>query len=95
MLESCTQRIARDDTMTAAKQIEYAIARRLIRRGATRRLPHNAPADSQCVGQLSRQVWADRLIAVLAATVGLAVVGSFAEELLWVVVAVATVITLK
>jgi nicotinamide riboside transporter PnuC len=72
--------------MTAAKQIEYAIARRLIRRGSS---------QSEAAGQPARQPWVDRMIAVLAATAGLAVVGSYAEELLWLVVAVATVITLK
>ena len=83
--------------MTAAKQIEYAIARQLIRRDATQNLSAQAPACSQHAHGASpaRQLWADRLIAVLAATAGLAVVGSFAEELLWLVVAVATVITLK
>jgi hypothetical protein len=40
-------------------------------------------------------IWADRLIAVVAATVGLVILGSYLEELLWAAVAGATVFTLR
>ena len=39
--------------------------------------------------------WVERLIAVLAVTAGLSVVGSYFEEVLWAVLAVATLATLR
>jgi hypothetical protein len=68
--------------MTAAKALEYHIIQQQLHR--TRQ--HNvAPLGAR---------WADRLIGVLATTVGLFLVGSFMEELLWVVLAGATMFIL-
>lgn len=80
-------------TMTPAKRIEYQITRQLLQRrvvgGAQQGGMHTgaAPAD------LNR--WADRLIAVLAVTTGLLILGSYLEELLWAAVAATTVVTLR
>jgi hypothetical protein len=76
--------------MTADRIIEYRITRQLLRRregapGAVR----TSPAEQGV------QPWADRLIAILAVTTGLLLVGSYIEELLWVVVAATTVVTLR
>ena len=69
--------------MTAAKQIEYRITRRLLQR-------------REAVGEHRRaNPWADRVIAILAVTAGLFILGSYLEELLWLVVASATVFTLR
>jgi hypothetical protein len=69
--------------MTAAKQIEYRITRRLLQR-------------REEVGESTRvSPWAERVIAVLAVTAGLFILGSYLEELLWLVVAGATVFTLR
>jgi len=80
------------DGMTAVKHIEYGITRQLLRRreqggqsaGATRAFPASAV-----------QPWADRVIAILAVTSGLLVVGSYMEELLWAVLAAATFYSLR
>ncbi|MEZ5572468.1 MAG: hypothetical protein R3E64_10650 [Halioglobus sp.] len=80
--------------MTAAKLIEYRITRQLLQL--------REQAD-ECVWgsctdinpQASVQVWADRLIAILALTAGMLVVGSYLEELLWVVLAAATALSLR
>jgi hypothetical protein len=45
--------------------------------------------------QRNHNLWADRLIAVLAVTAGLFIIGSYFEELLWAVLAAATVTTLR
>lgn len=81
--------------MTAARLIEHRIARQLVRRreqdaahNGIRRLP---PADWHA----SVQPWADRVIAILAVTTGLLVVGSYMEELLWAGLATAAVYTLR
>lgn len=69
--------------MTAAKLIEYRITRQLLQRkeeGSTRQ---------------GVNPWADRLIAILAVTAGLFVLGTFLEELLWAVLAVAAIFTLR
>lgn len=68
---------------TAAKRIEYGITRKVLQRreGAS--------------GQETISPWADRLIAIGAVTVGLLIVGSYIEELLWAAVAAATVFTLR
>ena len=69
--------------MTAAKQIEYRITRRLLQRRET-------------AGEYGHvNLWADRVIAILAVTAGLFVLGSYLEELLWLVLAGATVFTLR
>ena len=70
-------------TATAAKRIEYRITRELVqRRQGAAVQEHITP-------------WADRLIAIGAVTVGLLILGSYAEELLWAAVAAATVFTLR
>ena len=69
--------------MTGTKLIEYRITRQLLQRRGQAAEHHNP------------NHWADRLIAVLAVTVGLFIIGSFFEELLWAALAAATVITLK
>lgn len=71
------------DNMTAAKLIEYRIARQLLRR----REEGGERQDSN--------VWADRLIAIMAVTAGLLILGSYLEELLWALLAAATVCTLR
>jgi hypothetical protein len=69
--------------MTAAKLVEYRITRQLLQRRAE--------------GGVQQGVnpWADRLIAILAVTAGLFILGSYVEELLWAVLAVATICTLR
>jgi hypothetical protein len=69
--------------MTAAKHIEYRITRQLLRRREEGGEPsHGNP-------------WADRLIAILAVTAGLFMLGSYLEELLWAALAGATLFTLR
>ncbi len=70
--------------MTTAKLIEYRITRQLLQRRA------DATARQSDI-----QPWADRVIAILAVTTGLLIVGSYFEELLWVVLATATAYTLR
>jgi hypothetical protein len=71
------------NTSTGAKRIEYGITRKLLQRreGASY--------------QESISPWADRLIAIGAVTVGLLILGSYIEELLWAAVAAATIFTLR
>jgi hypothetical protein len=69
--------------MTAAKLIEYRITRQLLQRRET-------VCEQQVVNP-----WPDRLIAILAVTAGLVVLGSYLEELLWALLAGATVFTLR
>jgi len=71
------------DIMTGAKLIEYRITRQLLQR------------RQQGYVQLDQNLWVERLIAILAVTAGLIIIGSFFEELLWAVVAAATVSTLR
>ena len=71
------------DNMTAAKLIEYRITRQLMQR------------REEGGDQLDSGLWADRLIAILAVTAGLFILGSFLEELLWALLAAATVFTLR
>ena len=72
--------------MTAAKAIEYRITRNLLqRRSRDSGSPHL---------KVSSHRWADRLIAILALTAGLFVLGSFLQELFWVVLAAGTMLTL-
>jgi hypothetical protein len=65
--------------------MEYRIARRLVRR---RQQPQQLQQES------TETLWADRLIAVLATTAGLVLLGSFLQELLWAMLAVATALSL-
>ena len=69
--------------MTASKLIEYHITRQLLQR-----------SEKGCEPQ-GVNPWADRLIAILAVTAGLFVLGSYFEELLWALLAAATVFTLR
>lgn len=69
--------------MTGAKLIEYRITRQLLQR------------REEAGEQSGSSVWADRLIAILAVTAGLFILGSFLEELLWVLLAAATIFTLR
>jgi len=69
--------------MTAAKLIEYRITRQLLQR------------REEGGRQQGVNPWADRLIAILAVTAGLFVLGSYLEELLWAVLAAATIFTLR
>lgn len=69
--------------MTAARLIEYRITRKLLRR------------REEGSEQQRANVWADRLIAILAVTAGLFILGSYLEELLWALLAAATVFTLR
>jgi hypothetical protein len=71
------------DNMTAAKLIEYRITRQLLRR------------REEGGEQQGSNVWADRLIAILAVTAGLFILGSYLEELLWALLAATTVCTLR
>ncbi len=73
--------------MTTAKAIEYRIIRRSLQSGAG--VAETEPGDYS-----SSVRWADRLIAVLATTVGLFLLGAFMEELLWAALAAATVFVL-
>jgi len=76
--------------MTAAKLIEYRITRQLLQRreegGELRGIDQQGPR---------LHPWIDRLIAILAVTVGLFIVGSYLEELLWAVLAAATIFSLR
>lgn len=65
--------------LTTVKTVEHRIVQRLRQRSRDVHEPYRAFS------------WSDRLIAVLSVTVGLIVVGSFLEELIWVVLAAATV----
>ena len=67
--------------MTAAKATEYRIIRQLLHR--------DQDAQESPVTAL-----ADRLIAVLAATAGIFLLGAYLQELLWVVIGVVTVMAL-
>jgi hypothetical protein len=69
--------------MTTAKLIEYRITRQLLQR-----------REEGCAQQ-GVNTWVDRLIAILAVTAGLLVLGSYVEELLWALLAAATVFTLR
>ncbi|MCB1689085.1 MAG: hypothetical protein KDI33_11380 [Halioglobus sp.] len=79
--------------MPAVKLVEHQITRRLLQRreeGMKRRDPVH-----QGVVHADITPWADRLIAILAVTTGLLVVGSYLEELLWAAVAATTLLTLR
>lgn len=65
--------------LTSIKALEYRVTQRLQQRPRDTAEPYRA------------FTWSDRLIAVLSVTVGLVVVGSFLEELVWAVLAAATV----
>lgn len=79
--------------MTAAKHLEYQITRQLMRRREQIAVRHRATQHGN--RQLETRKWADRLIAILALTTGLLVLGSFLEELLWAAMAATTILTLR
>ena len=69
--------------MTTTKRIEHSITRQLLQR---------RDVGTERQGSL---LWAERLIAVLAVTAGLMIVGSYVEEVLWLVLAVAAAAMLR
>ena len=69
--------------MTAAKRLEYQIVRQLLQR------------QESGFHQSETGPWVERLIAVLAVTAGLFILGSYLEELLWAALATATALTLR
>jgi hypothetical protein len=83
--------------MTATQFIEYRITRQLLqRRSKQEQQEEFAGAEGvTCVVPSSVQIWADRLIAILALTACLLVLGSYIENLLWVLIAAATAFTLR
>ncbi len=79
--------------MSAAKDMEYQITRQLLQRREHSAVP---PGDEGCYKpRVDTHPWAERLIAILAVTAGLLIVGSYLEELLWAAVAATTVFTLR
>jgi hypothetical protein len=94
--------------MTAAQQVEYQITRQLLQRreggavqpgavqpGAVQPGAVQPGAVQDAVARADLNPWADRLIAILAVTAGLVILGSYLEELLWAAVAATTVVTLR
>ena len=79
--------------MTAVKHLEYQITRQLMRRREVGAVQQGAMRQQN--RQASTYIWADRLIAVLALTTGLLVLGSYLEELLWAAMAATTLLTLR
>jgi len=79
--------------MTAVKHLEYQITRQLMRR--REQLTVRQGSTQQGNRRWGTSKWADRLIAILALTTGLLVLGSFLEELLWAAVAATTLLTLR
>lgn len=67
--------------MGTARALEYHIVQQLLRRRASREVAPPSPV-------------AERLIAILAATAGVFLLGSLLQELLWVLLAAGTVLTL-
>lgn len=67
--------------MTTARFIEYQITRDLLSRREQGSVPH-------------RRDVAERLITVTAVTAGMLLLGSYAQELLWALLAGAAVLTL-
>lgn len=80
--------------MTASKAIEQGIVRQLLQR-RWRRETCMGVAEFLQAPAGSMQCWADRLIAVLALTICLVVIGIYAEQLLWALLGSATVFALR
>tara|TARA_R110000823_G_scaffold132777_6_gene261269 strand:+ start:10793 stop:11017 length:225 start_codon:yes stop_codon:yes gene_type:complete len=70
--------------MTASKAFEIRIIRQLM----------NRRARESAGGHTGGPLLAERIIAVLAATAGLFLIGSVLQELLWALLAAGTVLTL-
>lgn len=81
--------------MTAARLIENGITRKLLRRREREAVTGLSTHTTQLQWRGDIQPWVDRVIAILAATTGLLVLGSLVEELLWAVLAASTVFTLR
>jgi hypothetical protein len=79
--------------MAVATRIEMQIIRRLLQDRQRGTVQPGAAEPRKLHGHTNP--WADRLIAILAVTAGLVIMGSYLEELLWLVVAGATVFTLR
>jgi hypothetical protein len=79
--------------MSAVKQLEYQITRQLMQRREQIAVQQDETQQRQLHSATSK--WADRLLAILALTAGLLVLGSFLEELLWAAVAATTLVTLR
>jgi ABC-type bacteriocin/lantibiotic exporter with double-glycine peptidase domain len=77
----CARTLKGNDVMTAAKSIEYRITRQLLRQG------------ERVEESVNTQV-VNRVIRVAAATVAVVLLGSYSQELLWVLVAASTVLAL-
>jgi hypothetical protein len=73
----------REHSMSTARLIEHRITRQLLQRREAV-VPHRGYS-----------LWVERLIAVLAVTAGLSIVGSYFEEMLWILLASATLATLR
>jgi hypothetical protein len=75
--------------MTAARAEEYRIIRQLVERAGA------ASAARRAGGRaVQTTIFAERAIAVLAATAGLFVLGSVAQELLWAAIAAVSIVAL-
>ena len=94
--------------MRAAQQVEYQITRQLLQRreggavqpgavqpGAVQPGAVQPGAVPDAVKRADLNPWADRLIAILAVTTGLVILGNYLEELLWAAVVATTVVTLR
>jgi hypothetical protein len=81
--------------MTTARLIESGITRKLLRRREREAVTGSSTHTPPMRWQGDIQPWVDRVIAILAATTGLLVLGSLVEELLWAVLAASTVFTLR
>ena len=81
--------------MTAARLIENGITRKLLRRREREAVNGSSSHTPQLHWQGDIQPWVDRVIAILAVTTGLLVIGSLVEELLWAALAASTVFTLR
>lgn len=68
----------------AIKALEYRIARQLL----------TAPGADTARPERQAINWGDRLIAIIAVTASLVVVGSFLGELIWAVLAAGTLFSL-
>ena len=68
--------------MTTSRALEYQITRHLLRRRERARVGHRSPG------------LAERIITAAAVVVGALLLGSLLQELLWVLLAAGTILTL-